>query len=86
MKKIILLAILLFAPNAFAEDHDEYVENYYRKISLHYDKHKNPYLTIQNNDHIVIYSTVPINLNGKPIESVLLSKEDFKYMSEQFFK
>lgn len=86
MKKIILITLLLLTSNVFAEDHDEYVENYYRKIALHYDKHKHPYLIIQNNANIVIYSKVPIILNGKSIDTVLLSDEDFKYLSEQFLK
>jgi hypothetical protein len=83
MKKL-LLALLLLSSSAYADD--EFVQNYYRKIALHYDMHHHAYLIIQNNAHIVIYSEYPIILHNKKIETVLLTKQDFDYMVKSFLK
>jgi hypothetical protein len=83
MKKL-LLALLLLSSSVHADD--EFVQNYYRKIALHYDKNHHAYLIIQNNAHIVIYSEYPIILYNKKIETVLLTKQDFDYMVKTFLK
>jgi hypothetical protein len=83
MKKI-LLVLLLLSSSVYGDE--EFVQNYYRKIALHYDKHHQAYLIIQNNAHIVIYSEYPIILHNKKIETVLLTKQDFDYMVKSFLK
>jgi hypothetical protein len=84
MKKLLLALLLLLSSSVHADD--EFVQNYYRKIALHYDKYHREYLIIQNNAHIVIYSVQPIVLHNKKIDTIQLTQEDFDYMVKSFLK
>jgi hypothetical protein len=82
MKKI-LLALMLYSTIALGND--EYQENYYRKIAIHFDQHHHEYLIIQTNDHVVVYSMQPIVLHNQSKETVILSAEDYKHLVHEFF-
>ena len=77
------LILLLFSVSAFADV--EYSENVYRKFSIHRDRHHHEYMTITTNGDTIRYSMVPITIGGQPLDTILITKEDYKHLYEEFF-
>jgi hypothetical protein len=78
-----VLILLLFSITAYADV--EYSENVYRKFSIHRDRYHHEYMTITTNGETVRYSVVPIVVRNQPLDTLLITREDYKHLYEEFF-